>query len=1396
MTLPLPQPKLAPEPGVTRAPGITDAQRAALEQRLQRARTAARPAIVPRPRPDQVPLSHAQERLWFLDQLLPDRSLYNLYQAMRVRGTLNPAALERALDEIVRRHEVFRTTFLAREDGPVQVIAPEGRITPSSADLTGVPPAEREQALLADLRAEARRPFDLTRDLLLRARLVRLGPDDHVLLLVMHHIVSDGWSLGVIFRELGILHEAFSSNKASPLPGLPIQFADYALWERESLQGDTVGKPIAFWRQQLAGAQPLELLPDHPRTAESVPRGAAQLRRLPPELVRELRALSQREGATLFMTLLSAFQVLLHRHTGQDDIVVGSCVAGRPQAELESLVGFFVNTIVLRTPAGGRPSFREFLGRTRETVLDAMAHQDLPFDVIVAELQPDRSPARNPFFQVMFVMQSAPGGAPQSAGLQLEELPLDNGTAKFDLTLSLVESAEGLAVTVEYRADLFEAETIGRFLDHYQMLLTGAVAQPGSPIGDLPLLPATERRLLETWKGDRVPYPRDASAVDLFREWARRTPHAVAISGQLAQLTYREVEEQSNRLAHHLRRRGARPGTIVAFCSERTAQVPVIMLAILKTGAAYLSLDTSYPAARLALMVEDSRPAVLVVQEHVRPLLDATLARLSRGTPVPDLVSLDQDRTAIADESVEPPDVAVPPDAVAYVCYTSGSTGLPKGACVPHRGIARLVRNNNFVNFQPDDTVLLFAPIAFDGSTIEVWGPLLNGARLAVFPPGLPSLAELASFIRSRRVTRLFLTTGLFHQIADEQVEQLGGLRSMLAGGEVLSPVHAARILTRWPKIEVINGYGPTENTTLTTTHVLTSAPPTDRPLPIGRPLNNSTVYVLDANRQPVPIGVPGELYTGGDGLALGYLRRPELTAERFLPDPFDSAPGARLYRTGDLARWRPDGTLEFLGRADRQVKLRGFRIEPAEVETVLTQHPDVGQAAVLLESGPAGPRLVGYIAGRNGTRPDPAAVRAHVAALVPDHMVPAVLVPLQEIPLNANGKVDRTALPAADLAAGPGRPPFVAPRDAIEVRLAAIWEKTLGVSPVGMHDSFFQLGGHSMSGVRLFARIEREFGRRLPLASLFQHPTVEQLAERLRAPEAVASCSSLVALQPRGTRPPIFFIHGAGGGNLWTYTNLVPHLGPDQPVYALESRGMRGLPEFERIEDMATHYLQEVRTIQPHGPYYFAGYCFGGNVAYEMARQLEAAGEEVALVGLLDSAAANSSYQTLPWWRPTFQARFLANTSYWLADFLAQPLRAQARQLLRKGRQFARRLAGLIRGRTQAVHVEEVIDVSLFPEIELGLWKIHLTALNRYHARSYRGKVVVFRTRGHPFLCSFDPQLGWAPLVGGLQVVPVPGAHEGIFMEPNVRHLGGVFRTALEQAQQSHFSTTRSTSR
>jgi amino acid adenylation domain-containing protein len=958
---------------------LSGSQRALLEERLQRARQSsartpeARSSIPRGSRTNEVPLSFAQDRLWFLDQLEPSSAVYNVCQAVRMKGTLDLVALERAFNEIIRRHEIVRTNFVAAEGRAVQVISPARTIALTLVDLSGWCDGTAGEEWQQRLHEESRRPFDLARDLLLRTLVVRVSATEHILMVTMHHIISDGWSVGILFRELAALYTAYCSGEPSPLQELPIQFADFVMWERETMQGTALDKPLAYWKEQLDGPLPvLELPVDHPRSLAPMSRGAAQAITLPRPLTQALKALGQQEGATLFMTLLAAFQVLLHRWTGQEDIVVGSVVAGRRKVELEKLIGFFVNTLVFRGDLKGNPSFREMLGRVRETSLGAMAHQNLPFERLVQELRPDRTLSRNPLFQVMFVLQNAPISPTELPRLALEPIEVDTGTTKFDLTLSMMETPQGLRAALEYNADLFEPGTIARLLGCLQTLLEGIVAHPDQRITKLPLLtPAERHQLLSGCNQTRSDYPREKTIVKIFAEQVARTPTAVAVQFGAVNVTYGELDARSTQLAGQLRRAGVGRETLVGVCLDRSVELIVALLAILKAGGAYVSLDPAYPKERLTFMLEDTKAPVLLTQRHLREKLpphEANVIVLDQ----PEHTSVTNGSDIMSEHS-DTDRCDADPNSLAYVSYTSGSTGRPKGVCVLHRGVVRLVKNSDFARLSHEDVFLQFAPIAFDASTFEVWGALLNGGRLVVYPPGPTSLADLGAFIERRGITTLWLTAGLFHQMVEEEIDQLQNVRQLLAGGDVLSVPHVVRALEQLPRTQLINGYGPTENTTFTCCHRITAPPLAGRSVPIGRPVANTQVYILDRELQPVPMGVAGELFTGGDGLARGYLNRPELTQEKFIAHPFSAEPGARLYRTGDLARWLPDGSVEFLGRIDRQVKIRGFRVEPAEIEAVLATHPAVKQCAVIVREDTSGAKcLAAYVVAQQIPAPQP----------------------------------------------------------------------------------------------------------------------------------------------------------------------------------------------------------------------------------------------------------------------------------------------------------------------------------------------------------------------------------------------------------------------------------------
>ncbi|NPC76705.1 non-ribosomal peptide synthase/polyketide synthase, partial [Pyxidicoccus fallax] len=1087
------------------------------------------PPLVPVPRTGELPLSLAQQRLWFLDQLDPGSAFYNLPGTLHLTGTLDADALRRGLTELVRRHEALRTTFREGPSGPVQVIHPATPVPLPVTDLSEQPEARRDVARW--VRDEALRPFDLTRGPLLRAALLRLGAQEHVLVLTQHHIVSDGWSMGVVVRELAALYLAFSEGRPSPLPELSVQYADFAAWQRGWLRDDMLDHQLRWWRERLAGApQALELPTDRPRPAVQTSRGGARPVLLPVPLAEALEAFCRREGITPFMALLAAWHLLLSRHTGQEDLLVGTVLAGRDRGELEGLVGFFVNTLPLRARVSGSDTVRSLLARERESVLGAFTYQSVPFERLVEAVKVERDLSRPPLVQATFVLQNAPVPTLSLPGLTLRAQPVDDSPVRFELELGLWRTAEGFSGQLSYNADLFEADTVSRMAEQFRVLVEGIVARPEATLASLSLLTEAERqRVLVDWNATTTVYPRDTPIHTLFARQAALTPDAVAVVFGDARLTYAELDARANQLAHHLRASGVAPGSRVGVCLERSLELVVALLGVLKAGGAYVPVDRTYPVERITFLLQQAGVGVLLTQEHVADELPA-LGQF--------LVCLDSEWTQVVRWPQTPPEVEVSADSLAYVMFTSGSTGQPKGVSVPHRGVVRLVRGSSFIQFGPEHTFLQLAPVAFDASTLEVWGALLNGGRLVVAPPHKPSLEELGELFARHGVTTLWLTAALFEQVVLHQGEALAHVRQVLAGGDVLPTARVRQHLERLGDGAVlVNGYGPTENTTFSATHTLRRGSDVGASVPIGRPLSNSTAYVLDASMQPVPVGVPGELYVGGDGLAWGYLGRPDLTAERFVPHPFSAIPGARLYRTGDRVRWRKDGTLDFLGRTDFQVKVRGFRIEPGEVEAGVRQFAGVREAVVVVrEDVPGDKRLVAYVVAETDEELESRAVRAFLQQKLPEYMVPSAVVVLPALPLSPNGKVDRKALPAPDAPASDEAIEYVAPRTETERQLALFFSELLRAERVGAHDNFFDLGGHSLLATQLVSRVRATFGVEMPLRDLFEAPTVAELAERIDSAKRGEARPPLVPV-PRSGPLPLSFAQQ----RLWFLDRLEP---------------------------------------------------------------------------------------------------------------------------------------------------------------------------------------------------------------------------------------------------------------
>ena len=870
-------------------------------------------------------------------------------------------------------------------------------------DLSQFNEAERSAESGRLISEEAQRPFDLENGPLFRTTLTfALAEEEHILLLTMHHIASDGWSRGVLRNDLHRLYNSFAAGQIPSLPELPIQYADYAVWQREWLQGDVLDTQMAYWKQHLAGAPALLELPtDRPRPPVQSFRGATRQANLPPALLQELKTLGNNNGATLFMTLLAAFEVLLFRYSGQDDIVVGTAIANRTRPETENLIGFFINTLALRGDLSGDPSFVDLLSRVREASLGAYAHQDLPFEKLVEELQPERSMSHSPVFQVMFGFQTASSATQKMDGIRIQSLSGEKVSAKFDVLLMVTESNDRLGVAVEYNTDLFDKDRIERLLGHYQTLLEGIVADPNQSLSDLPLLSEQERQqILIEWNDTSSEYPRDTSIHSLFEEQVERTPDSVAVAFEDQTMTYRELNERANQIASYLRQQGVRPEVLVGLIVERSPEMIVALLGILKAGGAYLPLDPSNPKERTASILEGVGWPLLLCGRDIADQLSELPCSV---------LSLDDElltHRSSTDEFVDD----VRGDNLAYVMFTSGSTGRPKGVSVPHRAVLRLVKGAHYCNLGSDEIMLQLAPLAFDASTFDIWGCLLNGGRLVLFPGSTPALDDIGRILRRHEVTTLFLTTGLFNVMAEQQLDAFEGVRQLLTGGEIASVAAMTRLMNGVPSCRLIHCYGPTENTSFTSTCVVPSDAALTGPVSIGQPISNTQVYVLDGRMRPVPSGVFGELYTGGDGLSRGYLDSAEFTAERFVPNPYSSESGARLYRTGDIVRWRSDGNIEFQGRIDHQVKLRGFRIELGEIESVLLAHSDVQEAVVVArEDTPGDKRLVAYVVIEPASALDARSLRDYLQQTLPDYMVPAAFVIMALLPLTPNGKVDRT---------------------------------------------------------------------------------------------------------------------------------------------------------------------------------------------------------------------------------------------------------------------------------------------------------------------------------------------------------------------------------------------------
>jgi amino acid adenylation domain-containing protein len=1300
-------------------------------------------------------MSFAQKRLWFLHTLRGDSSAYGIRLAWRISGTIEINALRHALGLMVERHEILRTCFPGHNGIPTPIIGTSFIDMFAEIDLDTSLANESDAGVAQLIRSIQAPVFDLSNGFLLQMLVLRIKGIAVALLLDVHHIIFDGGSVGVFERELEMLYAATLKGEPALLPPR-LQYVDYAHWQHSAQQVEEQERQLGYWKDKLSNLNPLNLPTDRSRSTSGSPKGAHLLVNIAAPLTRGVRKLARAERATLFMTLLTTFQVLLHRYSRQTDVCVGIAISGRSHAEFEHLIGMFVNTIALRSHVDGAMSFRQLLGRVREAVFEASLHADVPFEKLVQALLPTRDSDRNPLFQVAFALEDKVTKDVSLQEAKLVRLRINQDTAKFDLSLEVRDLGEKLQLSWEYSTDLFDRTTIERMSRHFLILLTAEVEDADQAVGSTPLILGHEREMiLQRWNDTTAEYPRDQCIQALFEGQVERTPEAVALVFASVALTYSVLNIRANRLAHHLISLGAGPEVLVGIYMKRSIDLIVAQLAILKTGAAYVPMDPEHPKARLLFTLTDAQAPILLTQQVLLERLPEHQAKV---------LCIDGDSSLIAANASANPIVRVQADALAYLMYTSGSTGEPKGVAIYQRGVTRLVFAQNYVLLKPTDVVAQVSNPSFDAATFEIWGALLNGAKLTIIHRDDILVPErLVGVLKRERVSCLFLTTALFHRVCELPAKEFSGLRYLLLGGEACDPVKIGKFVASGFDGCLLNVYGPTETTTFATFYPIQAVKASQTRIPIGRPLANTTVYILDEYLQPVPIGVSGILYIGGDGVAHGYWRRPELDLEHFFSDPYSSSNGARMYYTGDTGRWLPDGNIEFLGRVDRQVKLRGFRIELGEIEAAISALAGVKEVVVLSPVDDNGQRsIVAYVVPCE-SKIDTEFLHTMLAEQLPSYMLPTKFITLKGIPLTTNGKIDTRSLQQYASALRLRQENISAPRDELEIKLCGIWEDTLGGGPVNLDDNFFDLGGHSLMAAELFARQERVLGRSISIAALFQAPTVRELSHLYRSDADPFTLSSLVAINATGSLSPIFAVPGVYG-NVLCYRKLSLLLGPNQPFFGLQSVGLDGIQApLETIQSMASHYIVALKHQQKRGPYHLLGACFGAAVVLEMAHQLNLAGETVLFLGLLDPTSVSAGTEL----KKTRSMAVFSTRKIALGRFVTNRLGMYFEEIRHLG--YADKLRMIAR---KIIVIGDVLwkrDLLRGDHGEFNQGRVHdanLRALQKYqHQRqdSSNGSLEIFGTPRMFVSGSDKPLIDWAD-VSGLPTLyfRVPGRDSG----------------------------------
>ena len=1331
---------------------------------------------------EKYPLSFSQERIWFLSQLEPHNPAYNFSSAVQITGELNFPALQKALQMIVNRHAALRTTFRIDDGNPYQVIAETVQIEFPLIDISFLPEVERKALMRNLVQEETVYPFDLRQGPLIRSRVLKLGNQEHVLLISIHHIVWDAWSWWVMWRELSVLYNALQQAETPHLDPLPIQYAYYALLQRKGFKEEALQLQEAYWKQKFLGKIPILDLPtDRPRPTVQSYQGSSKSFTLEVELAEQLRKLALQTRTSLFIVLLAAFKVLLFRYSGQEDLIIGAPFAGRNYPNTKYLIGCFVNTLALRTNLSADMEFTELIMRVTETVSGAYNNQDYPFDRLVETINPDRDLSRSPLFQVMFMFRDILLDNITLSKLTLNTLEIESQTAKFDLTVCVSTASKELKVKFEYNTNLYNGTTIDRMMGHFETLLRSLVSAPQTRLNNLEILTKPEKnQLLLEWNKTTRKFEYDKCIHHLFEEQVEKTPENVAFEFEEQKITYAKLNTRANQLAHWLIKQGLKSEALVGICVERSLEMMVGLLGILKAGAAYVPIDPAYPQERIAFMLKDSQVSFLLTQEKLLTKLPEHKAKI---------VCLDYEWEVIHKENKKNPISRVTGNNLAYVIYTSGSTGQPKGVLGLHRGA---VNRFNWMwqtfPFESGETCCQKTSLSFVDSIWEIFGPLLQGILTVIIPDTvLKDPYQLLQILANKSITRIVLVPSLLRILLNacpDLQSRLCRLKYWVTSGETL-PIELLQYFQNiMPESILLNLYGSSEVSADATWYDTRECKSLCQ-VPLGHPIDNMQIYILDFHLQAIPIGVPGELHIGGVGLAGGYLNRPQLTEEKFILNPFNNTKSQltnnpksqisnrKLYKTGDLARYLPDGNIEFLGRIDNQVKIRGFRIGLREIETAIAQYPSIQQTVVTAqEDNPGDKRLVAYIVPHPEEALTPDELRRFLKQKLPDYMVPSAFVFLNALPLTPNGKIDQRALPAPDRLRQEPASTFVPPSDDLEIQLTKIWENVLGKKPISVKDNFFDLGGHSLLAVRLFAQIEKTFGKNLPLATLFQAPNIEELANIHRQKGWSAPWQTLVAIQPGGSKPPLFCIHPVGG-NVLCYRDLAHYLGQEQPVYGLQAVGLDGKQApYKRVEDMAAHYIREIRAFEPEGPYLLAGHSSAGMVAFEIAQQLVAGGQKVAVLALLDAYSPQSLVRELPPGR-TLYINFLNLLRLRPEDKLPY---IKQRAVWLHGR-ITRKIAKTFNLSMRRPSTEDSHPYALITEA-------FSQAIRDYVPQVYPGQATLFRTRHQPTGVYYDPLFGWGSLVaGGLEIRDVPGLHLTMLTEPCVQVLGENLRACIDEA-------------